>query len=564
MTKLSTDIIKGMQALGGVGTFSIGDMESIFGDFFGEKVKPAFLGLFGGSTTNTELMGAGIQIVAQKLADVIDLDAGSWANLELKVWEKVKTTVTKSGFLGFGSKTSTNTETKWKDFDTEAEGSFAKTLFDIGDAVLSLGEDLGFARSTLLDNMKDFEIAIQDIDLMGLSPEEQATAVQNALSAIANDITIKMLPAVETWRMAGEEYLEALSRVYRDMLGFKQAFDRIGLTTGDFLSSTGIEDILNWQQSVLKSKKGGFGDIKGFLTSLENFGKALYSEGELAKFALDSAKNRVGTGLSELGLAAGTSVDDFRTWYESKLGTGFFDDPDKLATMIRLGEAFGDMTNSADDLASAFGDIIGLIDEMKFGELSSLTAADKYAHFKTEAEKLSVDAMAGDVKAGEKLADSMSTFIELSKDMFGGVGTFMKDRDWALKQLEDFRALMGFAMGGMVPGGFRAFAAGGTINQPTLGLVGEGRFNEAIVPLPDGKSIPVVMNDSPMVSELRAFREQQAQLMQSSVTISTQEREEMKETMEDLKAEIIELRNSTESFGSSVERVATSVEYSRA
>jgi len=564
MTKLSTDIIKGMQALGGIGTFSIGDMETVFGDWFGTTVKPAFLGLFGGKSTTTELMGAGIQIVAQKLADVIDLDAGSWANLELKVWEKIKSTTTKSGFLGFGGGTSSSTTTKWKDFDTDAENSFAKTLFDIGDAVLSLGEDLGYARSALIDNLRDFEIAVQDIDLKDLSPEEQASAVQNALSAIANDITLKMIPAVEQWRYAGEEYLEALSRVYRDMLGFKQAFDRIGLTTGDFLSATGIEDILDWQQNVLKSKKGGFGDIKGLLTSLEKFSKAIYGEGELAKFALDSAKNRVGTGLSELGLAAGTSVDDFRTWYESKLGTGFFDDPDKLATMIRLGEAFGDMTNSADDLKDAFGDIIGLIDEMKYGDLSSLTAADKYSHFKTEAEKLAADAMAGDVKAGEKLADSMSTFIELSKDMFGGVGTFMKDRDWALKQLEDFRALMGFAMGGVVSGGFRAFAAGGTVNQPTLGLVGEGLFNEAIVPLPDGKSIPVVMNDSPMVSELRTFREQQAQLMQSAVTISSQEREEMKETMEDLKAEIIELRGSTESFGSSVERVATSVEYSRA
>jgi hypothetical protein len=553
-----------MQALGGIGTFSIGDMETVFGDWFGTTVKPAFLGLFGGKSTTTELMGAGIQIVAQKLADVIDLDAGSWANLELKVWEKIKSTTTKSGFLGFGGGTSSSTTTNWKDFDTDAENSFAKTLFDIGDAVLSLGEDLGYARSALIDNLRDFEIAVQDIDLKDLSPEEQASAVQNALSAIANDITLKMIPAVEQWRYAGEEYLEALSRVYRDMLGFKQAFDRIGLTTGDFLSATGIEDILDWQQNVLKSKKGGFGDIKGLLTSLEKFSKAIYGEGELAKFALDSAKNRVGTGLSELGLAAGTSVDDFRTWYESKLGTGFFDDPDKLATMIRLGEAFGDMTNSADDLKDAFGDIIGLIDEMKYGDLSSLTAADKYSHFKTEAEKLAADAMAGDVKAGEKLADSMSTFIELSKDMFGGVGTFMKDRDWALKQLEDFRALMGFAMGGVVSGGFRAFAAGGTVNQPTLGLVGEGLFNEAIVPLPDGKSIPVVMNDSPMVSELRTFREQQAQLMQSAVTISSQEREEMKETMEDLKAEIIELRGSTESFGSSVERVATSVEYSRA
>jgi tape measure domain-containing protein len=47
----------------------------------------------------------------------------------------------------------------------------------------------------------------------------------------------------------------------------------------------------------------------------------------------------------------------------------------------------------------------------------------------------------------------------------------------------------GIAKGGFIP--FRAFANGGTVQGPTLGLMGEGRYNEAIVPLPDGKSIPV-------------------------------------------------------------------------
>ncbi|MFZ9998767.1 MAG: tape measure protein, partial [Candidatus Nanopelagicaceae bacterium] len=40
-----------------------------------------------------------------------------------------------------------------------------------------------------------------------------------------------------------------------------------------------------------------------------------------------------------------------------------------------------------------------------------------------------------------------------------------------------------FAKGGIAPGGFRAFANGGVVSGPTLGLVGEGRFNEAVVPL---------------------------------------------------------------------------------
>jgi hypothetical protein len=47
------------------------------------------------------------------------------------------------------------------------------------------------------------------------------------------------------------------------------------------------------------------------------------------------------------------------------------------------------------------------------------------------------------------------------------------------------------AKGGVAPGGFRAFAHGGIANKPTLGMIGEGKYNEAVVPLPDGKSIPV-------------------------------------------------------------------------
>jgi tape measure domain-containing protein len=52
-------------------------------------------------------------------------------------------------------------------------------------------------------------------------------------------------------------------------------------------------------------------------------------------------------------------------------------------------------------------------------------------------------------------------------------------------------APLGFANGGIAPGGFTAFANGGMVTGPTMGLVGEGRYNEAIVPLPNGKSIPV-------------------------------------------------------------------------
>jgi hypothetical protein len=56
-----------------------------------------------------------------------------------------------------------------------------------------------------------------------------------------------------------------------------------------------------------------------------------------------------------------------------------------------------------------------------------------------------------------------------------------------------FGANGGIASGGWKPFPVRAFANGGMVQGPTLGLVGEGKYNEAIVPLPDGRSIPVQM-----------------------------------------------------------------------
>jgi hypothetical protein len=61
------------------------------------------------------------------------------------------------------------------------------------------------------------------------------------------------------------------------------------------------------------------------------------------------------------------------------------------------------------------------------------------------------------------------------------------------------------ALGGIFQNGFKElayFAKGGIATRPTLGLVGEGGMNEAVIPLPDGKNVPVKMrgNNSPSVT----------------------------------------------------------------
>ena len=98
------------------------------------------------------------------------------------------------------------------------------------------------------------------------------------------------------------------------------------------------------------------------------------------------------------------------------------------------------------------------------------------------------------------------SFREAMGNLFGNISKMFADMvaqmlaKWAMMQF--MKAFMpgssalaapdaGDAMdgGGVLP----MFANGGIVKGPTLGMVGEGRYNEAIVPLPNGKSIPVEM-----------------------------------------------------------------------
>jgi hypothetical protein len=81
-----------------------------------------------------------------------------------------------------------------------------------------------------------------------------------------------------------------------------------------------------------------------------------------------------------------------------------------------------------------------------------------------------------------------------ASNILGGIGSIMVSIGGAMSGIMGMIPKGGKAANGAVwTGGFQAFANGGTVSGPTLGLIGEGKYNEAIVPLPDGRSIPVQM-----------------------------------------------------------------------
>lgn len=75
----------------------------------------------------------------------------------------------------------------------------------------------------------------------------------------------------------------------------------------------------------------------------------------------------------------------------------------------------------------------------------------------------------------------------VTEPLGNAVGSFLSDLNFA--------DIFGFANGGiMTPSGpipLHSYANGGIATSPQLALFGEGRMNEAFVPLPDGRSIPV-------------------------------------------------------------------------
>lgn len=99
-----------------------------------------------------------------------------------------------------------------------------------------------------------------------------------------------------------------------------------------------------------------------------------------------------------------------------------------------------------------------------------------------------------EVVSGLAKMAAQAAMTAVFKSVLGGISSMFGFADGGVAQ----GGIQAFANGGIATGGikFQAFAGGGTVSGPTLGLMGEGKYNEAIVPLPNGRSIPVDMKNN--------------------------------------------------------------------
>lgn len=157
---------------------------------------------------------------------------------------------------------------------------------------------------------------------------------------------------------------------------------------------------------------------------------------------------------------------------------------------MQLQAVFGGIQNAIGGVSSAFSNLMteGIASMVQ----GTATAQEVFSQFLNSIGQALQQAA----------AQMIATYVAIGiARIFAGMGASPMGLEGATKAAGNLNPTVGFgagtftgfAKGGVALGGFKAFADGGVVNGPTLGLVGEGKYNEAIVPLPDGRAIPVQM-----------------------------------------------------------------------
>ncbi|CAO3453851.1 hypothetical protein [Azospirillum argentinense] len=161
----------------------------------------------------------------------------------------------------------------------------------------------------------------------------------------------------------------------------------------------------------------------------------------------------------------------------------YFKDLDPV--MSTLAESLRGTTRAAREAADAQAaamkqnadSLRGYLDSLGLSDLSSLSPEQQYA----EAQRQYAAALAGDdVSVATKSNDAL---LRAARTMFGTTSEYGAVFNWSKSSLTEWARRQGLPM----------FAAGGITDGPSI--AGEGIYREAVVPLPDGRTIPARITD---------------------------------------------------------------------
>lgn len=434
---------------------------SLSGTVEGTNSGGGFLGiggLFSKSTTKT-IVDSGLQL----RGTFLQLAQG--VSGTTKLFETISTTVTKSGFLGFGggSKTSVNTEFKeLAGVDPKAAQSIRDAFSNGATILVEIGKLANVAETSVIDALGRTQVD-ELASLRGLTGEQFG----EELSAVIGNILDQAAEAIFTdflrFAKFGEGALETVIRVVDTNKKVLQTLSNIGLNIS---ATTNIDRFFfafeNNVYGVVKRTMGVATDFFAVTQELAQAAGGLDVFIERAEFFADnflSAEQRIAPvrtavikELQRLGLPTNLTKDAFRDLVQSldlttqsgrdtftslqNLQEGFVEvieatEDAQRAINDKLIDSLQETAETVENTVSKFRDFAKTVktfrDSLLISNTSVLTPADKYIEAKNQFDSTYALALAGDDRAISNLTNVAQSFLGISRDYFASSDAYTQD-----------------------------------------------------------------------------------------------------------------------------------------
>jgi hypothetical protein len=210
---------------------------SISGTTPGTSGSGGFLGI-GKKSTTTEILDSGVQF----FGTMFDLFRSQ--NADINLFESVRTTRSRSGFLGIGGGTSSSTDMFFQDLEQtnkRAYDQLIKALGSTGDLVYAMADFAGIAEDEVTTALKSLNVD-ELVSLRGLKGEEFTNELRALMGTLISDASYSIISQYEDFANFGEDLGEAVLRVQDSNKKVRQQLKN--------MMSADIEDTLNLQGVV--------------------------------------------------------------------------------------------------------------------------------------------------------------------------------------------------------------------------------------------------------------------------------------------------------------------------
>jgi tape measure domain-containing protein len=460
---------------------------------------------------NTEAKITELRLLISNAEEVINLDPSKFKTAAEQQRASVAATVTggATGATGGGAKPAKERESQIPQLMLRLEKTreLAALELQITNATLT-NNTAQISSLELAKQLVEFKYEAKELDLQDLTTAEKGIAKREIALRTEQAILSSQLQLQIDLRKERDSIQQGFSKIlegYEEESGYQQMYLKLidqGIRPALAKARVEVEKSFKEQEKQLDASIAlNKENIAATEITIEQF-KLQKNLSEESKKQLADAERRLEILKEELGLREGikAGVPDAKGKATEEAEKGLM--PKTPGEYIAEGleaaeDRLKELTNmgyQVVEAANAIGDAFGTA--FKGVLTGSMTAREALAGFFQSVADHFAD-MVSQMIAEWLKAQLIKGFMSL----FPGGGALAGATSAASTGLSfdpggmaGFSAPWAFAKGGIAPGGFQAFANGGIVTGPTLGLVGEGRYNEAVIPLPDGRSVPVELS----------------------------------------------------------------------